>query len=129
VFGVLVAALLLLGACGGDDDEPAEEDQTTEQEEPAEEPADEGGGENALSAIDNSFEPRNLEFAAGEEVTVSFTNDGQNPHTFTSEEGDFDSGTIDPGDSKDVTFTVPEGTIDYMCTIHGVQMSGTIEGT
>jgi plastocyanin len=90
---------------------------------------DEGGssgGGISLSAVDNSFEPSKLEAPSSGEVTVDFTNDGDNPHTFSSEEGGFDSGTVAPGESKTVTFDAPDGEISFQCNIHGQAMSGTI---
>lgn len=84
------------------------------------------GGGVTLSAQDNSFSPSELSVPSGE-VTVEFTNDGSNPHTFTSEELGFDSGTVDPGASKSVTFEAPDGATAFECSIHGSQgMTGEI---
>ncbi|MDP9068389.1 MAG: cupredoxin domain-containing protein [Actinomycetota bacterium] len=115
-----LAALFLLGACSNGA-EPAAE--------PA--PAAGGGGGNSstsISAVDNEFEPTELALTAGEEVTVTFTNDGEAPHTFTSEELGFDTGTVDPGASAEVTFTAPEEETPFVCTIHAESddMVGTI---
>ncbi|MGH2702629.1 MAG: cupredoxin domain-containing protein [Actinomycetota bacterium] len=112
---VFVLATAVLAACGGDD-----------------EGADDGGGDTGggsgteLSAVDNSFEPTEISAPAGEEVTVAFTNDGENPHTFSSADADFDSGTVDPGASTDVTFTMPDAETPFQCDIHGAAMSGTL---
>ncbi|HEU4488758.1 MAG TPA: cupredoxin domain-containing protein [Actinomycetota bacterium] len=105
------ALALVLGACGGDGGGSS---------------SGGGGGEVTLSAVDNSFEPSELAVASGE-VTVEFTNDGENPHTFTSEELGFDSGTIQPGDSKTVTFEAPDEATPFECSIHGSSgMTGEI---
>lgn len=109
IVSVLAVAIILFAACGGDD----------------------GGGDDAgsaisLSAVDNSFDPSELQVPSNGEVTVEFTNNGENPHTFSSEEGGFDSGTVDPGASKTVTFDAPDGEISFMCNIHGDSMSGTL---
>ena len=92
--------------------------------------ADAGGpsSTSSITATDNEFDPAELEVTAGEEVTVTVTNDGEAPHTFTSEEAGFDSGTIDPGESADVTFTAPEEDVPFVCTIHeqSDDMVGTI---
>ena len=112
---VFVLATAVLAACGGDD-----------------EGADDGGGDTGggsgteLSAVDNSFEPTEISAPAGEEVTVAFTNDGNNPHTFSSEDADIDSGTVDPGESTDVTFTMPDAETPFQCDIHGAAMGGTL---
>lgn len=114
---VLFATALLLGACGGDDPEPA----------PA--GGDDGGVpiEEAVVAQDNSFTPNDITGAAGTEVTVQFTNDGENPHTFSSEDLGFDTGTIDSGGTASVSFTIPEAAATFQCNIHaGSGMTGTI---
>jgi len=41
------------------------------------------GSGTELSAVDNSFVPSEISAPAGEEVTVTFTNEGNNPHTFS----------------------------------------------
>jgi plastocyanin len=85
-----------------------------------------GGGGVTLSAQDNSFSPSELAVPSGE-VTVEFTNDGENPHTFTSEEAGFDSGQVESGASKTVTFTAPDGSTPFECSIHGSSgMTGEI---
>ena len=107
------ALALVLGACGGDGGGSSNG-------------AGGGGGEVTLSAVDNSFEPSELSVPSGE-VTVEFTNDGENPHTFTSKELGFDSGTLDPGDSKTVTFEAPDEATPFECNIHASSgMTGEI---
>lgn len=114
LLAVLAAAVLVFAACGGGD----EEESTSTG-------GGDGGG-TTLSAVDNSFDPSEITAPAGEEVTIAFSNDGDNPHTFSSEEAGFDSGTVDPGSSKDVTFKMPEEETDFQCNIHGSAMSGTL---
>ena len=108
---------LFLGACGGD----------MERTDTSAPPAPAGGGDSiSLSAVDNEFEPAELSVGSGE-ITVDFTNDGETVHTFTSEELGFDSGNVDPGESASVTFTAPDGPIEFVCTIHeSTGMVGTI---
>ena len=100
----LAAAAIGLAACGGSDDEPA---------------AKSGGG-TAVAVADNSFSPATVELAVGD--TVTFENEGQVPHTVTGD--DFDSGSMDPGET--FTFTGSEaGSFSYVCTFHP-GMQGTI---
>ena len=110
---VLAAAALVLAACGGDGNEASE---------------DEDGGSTTveLSAQDNSFEPSEISAPAGADVTVTFTNDGNNPHTFSSDEAGFDSGTVESGDSTEVSFTMPDEETQFICDIHGETMTGTL---
>ena len=106
-----VVALFALGACGGDSETETSSDSGSSS----------GGGSGdavALVAVDNAFEPTELEVPGGEEVTVEFTNEGETTHTFTSEELGVDTGNIDAGASQTVTFTAPDGDTEFVCTIH-----------
>lgn len=112
----LAAVLLTFAACGGGDDAA---------------PPTGGGGESVtlqVSTIDNSFEPSSLSAPAGSEVTVEVSNDGENPHTFTIDDPEVSTGTIDAGESATATFTMPDASVTFYCEIHGeATMSGTIE--
>ena len=80
---------------------------------------------NAVDIRDFSYQPGTLTVAAG--TTVTWTNDGNVPHTVTSNERTFDSGDIAPGGSFSYTFTQP-GSYPYHCTLHP-SMQGRIEVT
>jgi plastocyanin len=109
---LVIIATSLFAACGGGEDSGGG-----------------GGGGEAdvtISAVDNSFDPAELSVPPGE-VTVEFTNDGENAHTFTSTELGFDTGTIPGGESDTVTFTAPSEATPFECTIHGASgMTGEI---
>jgi plastocyanin len=62
------------------------------------------------------------EVAVGTTVTV--TNNDSASHTWTADDGTFDSGGLGQGDSFEFTFTEP-GTYTYHCNIHPA-MTGTI---
>lgn len=110
------ALALALVACGGGDESSGTGDAG----------GGGGGGGVTLSAQDNSFSPSELSVPSGE-VTVEFTNDGSNSHTFTSEELGFDSGMVAAGESKSVTFEAPDGATAFECSIHGSSgMTGEI---
>lgn len=117
LFIASLAVLLVIGACSNGS-EPAAGSGST------------GGGDPtaSITAVDNAFEPTELELAAGEEVTVEFSNDGETTHTFTSEELGFDSESVEPGATAEVTFTVPEEDTTFICVIHeqSDDMVGTI---
>ncbi len=120
IFASLAAALLLGGCSMGS--EPAENA-------PAGDAGSAGGGGSAsISAVDNEFEPTELQLTPGEEVTVTFANNGEAVHTFTSDELGFDTGNVDPGATAEVTFTAPEEDVAFVCTIHEASddMVGTI---
>ena len=124
LLAVFACAAIFLAACGGDDDDGGGDTGGSEQ---SEDGGDTGGGTSIeLSAQDNSFSPAEISAPAGEEVTVSFTNDGNNPHTFSSEDAGFDSDTVESGDSTEVTLTMPDEETTFICNIHGESMSGTL---
>jgi plastocyanin len=69
-----------------------------------------------VRALDDVFGPNTLEVPAG--ATVTWVNDGRNPHTVTADDGSFDSGEIPPGRTFTRTFeTATE--IAYHCVYHG----------
>jgi len=75
-----------------------------------------------VAAVDVAFEPENIEVPVG--TTVDWTNDDPFAHTVTANDGTFDSGTMDAGQSFSQTFDEP-GTFDYFCAIHP-SMTGTV---
>jgi plastocyanin len=64
---------------------------------------------------DNFFDPPNAAVEPGS--TITWTNNGAKPHTVTADDGSFDSGVLNPGDSYTVAFD-GQGTVTYHCTIH-----------
>ena len=124
LLAIFAFAAIVLAACGGDDDDGETANGDSEQ---SEDGGDTGGGSSVeLSAQDNSFSPAEVSAPAGEEVTVTFTNDGNNPHTFSSEDAGFDSDTVESGASAEVTFTMPDAETPFICNVHGEAMSGTL---
>jgi plastocyanin len=111
---VVMTASLLFAACGGGGDSGGGGDGGG------------GGADVTITAVDNSFDPAELSVPSGE-VTVEFTNDGENPHTFTSADLEFDTGTVQGGESTTVTFTAPSEATPFECSIHGLSgMTGEI---
>lgn len=110
---VLVIGLLLV-ACGGSDV-------------PGDDP-DPGTG-NAASEVTISIE--GFAFSQPEEVaeggTVTVTNNDSTTHTWTSDDGVFDSSGISPGESYEFTFQ-DAGTYSFFCNIHP-SMTGSITVT
>ena len=80
-----------------------------------------------VSVQDEVFVPPQVEFVAG--GTLTWTHDGAEQHTITADDGSFDSGIINPGDTFAFTFLAP-GTYPYYCQIHGapggIGMAGTV---
>ncbi len=84
---------------------------------------DDGGG-TAVAAVDFAFEPGLVNAGVGD--TVTWTNNGDAPHTVTFDGGP-DCGQIASGESISRTFDAA-GTFEYVCTFHP-QMVGTVSVT
>jgi plastocyanin len=81
-----------------------------------------GGADAAVSIEAFAFSPADLAVDAGTEVT--WTNDDPAPHTVTAEDGSFDSGTLEVGQTFSVAIE-GNGPVSYRCEIHP-EMLGTI---
>ena len=79
------------------------------------------------AANGDRFTPATLELPAGEEVTIQITNTDDRAHDFAIEATDLNTGTIQAGAVATATFTVPQGTTEFVCTFHR-GMTGTIQG-
>src|SRR5919112_2421683 len=71
---------------------------------------------------DNFFDPPQAAVEPGS--TITWTNSGDEPHTVTADDGSFDSGMLNPGDSYTVAFD-GQGTVTYHCAIHP-EMRGSV---
>ena len=71
---------------------------------------------------DNFFDPPDATVKPGS--TITWTNNGARPHTVTADDGSFDSGRLNPGDSYTVAFD-GQGTVTYHCAIHP-EMRGSV---
>lgn len=77
--------------------------------------ASQGPGGDTVSISNFAFDPGELDVATGTEVT--WTNDDPAPHTVTADDGSFDSGTLEPGQTFSATLE-GNGPITYACQIH-----------
>lgn len=75
-----------------------------------------------VSIVNFDFEPSAVDLAAGE--TITFVNNGTASHTSTAVDGLWDSGTLAPGESFDVTIA-ETGELPFFCNIHP-SMEGTL---
>lgn len=72
-----------------------------------------------VEMTDNAFSPTYIKAAPGATVTVALSNQGDNPHTFTLDDGSVDQ-TVSPGTSATVEITVPDsGSLRFSCDFHG----------
>jgi plastocyanin len=120
-------AVFVLGACGGDDDggDTGGDGGGGGDAAAAGECGGSGGTALEISAENTEFSTAELSAPAGEQVTVTLTNDDSLPHTFTVSDLDCDTGNVDGGASADLSFTMPDAETDYACTIHS-NMTGTL---
>jgi len=75
-----------------------------------------------VTISDFQFAPTSVTIDVGD--TVTWTNDGPTPHSATADDGGFDTGIFDAGQSRSETFD-QAGTFAYFCTPHP-NMRGTI---
>jgi plastocyanin len=94
--------------------QPASQDQSV-QPVPIQDVASVSIGDNFFDVADIAIEPG---------TTVYWSNDGQVPHTVTADDGSFDSGQLNPGDSYIVTF-LGSGRLSYYCQLHP-EMVGSV---
>ena len=81
-----------------------------------------GDGDDAeleMELDDNYFSPTYIKAAPGATVTVELENEGDNPHTFTLDDGTLDQ-KLDPGAKASVEVTIPDdGVLRFSCDYHG----------
>jgi LPXTG-motif cell wall-anchored protein len=85
------------------------------QEQKKDEPAARSAATASVTISDFKFTPATVTVNEGD--TVTWTNDGPTVHTATAEDGSFDTGILEKGESGSATFTQP-GTINYICSPH-----------
>lgn len=76
----------------------------------------------AVDINDHAFDPGQLNIAPG--TRVMFINNDIEPHTATADNGLFDTGVLEPGDSSWILFE-GAGTVTYHCELHP-DMKGSI---
>ncbi len=120
---LLAAGALVAVGCGGDEDEGDSGGAgTTTAEQGATETAggasggSQGGGPVKIDMKNIEYVPKQATVKVGQKI--AWTNGDSVAHTVTAKSGgDFDSGTLNPGD--DFSFTPTKaGTINYFCEIH-----------
>jgi LPXTG-motif cell wall-anchored protein len=79
------------------------------------EPVAKAAANGSVTITDFEFTPATITVDEGD--TVTWVNKGPTLHTATAEDGSFDTGNLDKGESGSATFT-SAGTIPYICTPH-----------
>jgi plastocyanin len=105
---LLATAALALGVagCGGTSDTTASAAQSE-----------------TVDISNYKFQPETISVGTGAKVT--FTNSDDTKHTATADDGSFDTGDLDQGDSTSVTLSKP-GEFTYYCRYHPF-MKATID--
>jgi plastocyanin len=116
---LFAAATLALGvaACGGGNDQAATAASSTTSAPASVSTTDK------VEIADYKFGPETIQVDAGTKVT--FTNSDDTKHTATADDGSFDTGDLDQGDSASVTLSKP-GEFTYYCRYHPF-MKATVE--
>jgi plastocyanin len=91
------------------------------------------GAVKVTGTADNKFNPADITAAADAagKVTIDFTAAaGGAPHTFTGDDPKFDTGIVNAGSSKTVTFAAKPGKYQVYCSLHKTSgMVGTLTVT
>jgi plastocyanin len=75
---------------------------------------------------DIKFNPTTLTIPANTDVKVKVVNTGAIPHTFTISALGVDTGSVDPGETTEVTIKAAPGTYEYDCTEPGHKQAGMV---
>ncbi len=78
-----------------------------------------------VSMLDSCF--NGTAHFAPSDTTITVSNDGELPHTFTAVDGSFDSGQVPPGGTFELTIDQP-GIIEVFCTLHGTAQGQGMAG-
>ena len=117
---MLAGAALAVAGCGSDDSDSAATAQaaatptTTTME---------SESTDKVEIADFKYAPETVTVKAGTEVT--WTNSDDATHTATADDSSFDTGDLDKGDAKSVTFD-QAGSFTYYCRFHPF-MKATVE--
>ena len=78
-------------------------------------PVSVGGAAESIAIRNFAFAPGNPQVPVG--ATVTFTNYDDAPHSATAKDGSWDTGILNKGESKMITFDKP-GDYTYYCKVH-----------
>lgn len=70
----------------------------------------------SVMVVDSAFEEREISITVG--TTIVWTHEGEIPHTVTADDGSFDSGNMESGNTFSITYD-EVGTFPYYCSYHG----------
>ncbi|MFA6171801.1 MAG: cupredoxin domain-containing protein [Patescibacteria group bacterium] len=80
-----------------------------------------------VSGTDFRFSPSEIRVKNGQQVKITFTNNGQFPHDWKVDEFSAVTPTAQPGETTEVTFTPNQtGTFQYYCAVPGHKDRGMV---
>lgn len=122
----LLVLVLVAGSCGGDEEGTIMLGGENANDHGTEDASGERSIEFELD--DFYFEPTVLRGGAGQTLTLEAFNEGDEAHTFTSEELGVDE-VLEPGDERTIEVTFPDsGQVVFVCRFHEAQgMRGAVE--
>jgi plastocyanin len=119
--GILLAgAVLAVAGCGSDDSDSA---ATAQAAATTTTTTMESESTDKVRIADFKYAPETVTVKAGTEI--AWTNSDDATHTATADDGSFDTGDLDKGDAKSVTFD-QAGSFTYYCRFHPF-MKATVE--
>ena len=128
LIGIVIAIILLGGVfLWSRGNSPQMQNMPTQtqgqaQKSPTSEAAQAATGQTTVTIQNFAFSPATLTVKVGDKVT--WTNKDSAAHSATADDGSFDTGVLQNGESGSVTFSKP-GTYTYHCSIHPM-MKATI---
>ncbi len=84
-----------------------------------------GSGAPSLTLQGLAFHPDTLTASAGEQVTITITNEDSVTHSFTLDDGSVTK-DVPSGQAVDVTLTWPDSSTGFHCRFHST-MTGTLK--
>jgi uncharacterized cupredoxin-like copper-binding protein len=94
-------------------------------------PGTDAQGQPAIEAVDIAFQPTELTIAAGQDVTVTLTNNGASMHNFSITDHNNPgvenlniSVDLAPGQTQTVTINAPAGDYYFFCSVPGHEAAG-----
>jgi plastocyanin len=133
---LLVTLPLLAAACGDDDQDEGTAGTDDTPAGDAGDSSDSGGdysggykypddaGASSADVTITSLSYDDITVDAGQKVVIQ--NNGSVDHTFTADEGEFDSGEIEPESKGEVTAPSEAGDYGFHCEIHPEDMQATM---
>ena len=119
IIGIVVVVVIVIGAVALMHKSSSSNMQMPTQSSPsqtqAKNPSQSTAGKNAVTIQNFAFSPSTITVKVGDKVT--WTNQDSIGHSATADNGSFDTGVLQQGQSGSITFS-KAGTFTYHCSVH-----------